>query len=339
MTLRISSPLLALSVALSAAVSAQDASSDTPIVRGIVAFRLDDRELTPEGITYDPAERSFLVGSLYKRKIVRISVDGKQSDFVPAAADGLGSVLGMMVDPLRRELWANSCNPADRRPPMIPDDPDNRGRGGVYRYDLRTGKLIAKYLVGWQMAPRCFNDLVMTPDGTVYLSSGPDGIYRVRRDATAAELFTEHHSFVNGIAASDDGRRLFLADDRGIYLLDLATRQSRPLAMPTTEKLAGIDGLYVRGRTLVAIQNGRRNRPERVVQVRLSDALDAALCIAVLEQAHPEYDIPTTGVLVGPDFFYIAASQLERFNEDKTIFANQKLRNGAILKTPLLPDR
>lgn len=307
----------------------------SPLVRGRVAFALQDRELIPESVAYDHKERAYYVGSMYKRKIVKVTPDGRQADFVSAAADGLWGVLGMKVDAERRELWANACNLNDRRPPMIPDDEATRGQGGAFRYNLDTGKLIAKYTVGWQMAPRCFNDLVITPDGSVYFSSGPDGVYRLRPGETRVEVFVEYPSFINGIAASDDGARLFLGDYRGVQVMDVATRIARPLSVPEGESLAGIDGLYVRGRTLVAIQNGRRNQPERLLQAELSPSLDAVTCFTVLERDRPDYDIPTTGVLVGNEIYYVASSQLGRFNEDKTIFPHDKLTESVVVRTPL----
>jgi hypothetical protein len=218
---------------------------------------------------------------------------------------------------------------------MMPDDPATRGHGGVFRYSLQTGKLMRKFTVGWEMAPRCFNDLTFAPDGTVYLSSGPDGIYVVRPGSARAELFAEYPSFVNGIAASDDGRLLVLGDYRGAQVMDVATRTAKPIAVPVGETLAGIDGLYIRGHMLVAVQNGFRSRPARVIQAELTPSFDRVTCVAILDRNRPEFDIPTTGVLVGNDLFYIASSQLRRFNEDKTIFAADKLTESVIIRTPL----
>jgi hypothetical protein len=308
---------------------------DSPLARGTVAFTLADRALIPESIGYDPIDRAFYVGSMYKRKIIRIRADGQVTDFVPSAGDGIWSVLGIKVDPDRRELWANACNLADRNPPMMPDDPATRGHGGLFRYDVKTGRLIRKYTVGWAMAPRCFNDLAFTPDGSVYLSSGPDGIYRVAPGAERVELFSEYPSFVNGIATSEDGRLLVLGDYRGAHLMDIATRATRPIDVPAGETLAGIDGLYLKGRTLVAVQNGLRSRPARVIQAEMTPSLDRVTCIAVLDRNRPEFDIPTTGVLVGNDLLYVASSQLRRFNEDKTIFPAEKLTESVIIRTPL----
>jgi hypothetical protein len=332
----LATPVLAAAVsAATFAAQTPPAPDDAPVTRGAVAFTLADRELIPESVAYDPADRAFYVGSMYKRKIVRIAADGGVADFVGTAADGIWSVLGMKVHPTRRELWANACNLEDRSPPMSPDDPATRGQGGLFRYDLRTGTLVRKYIVGWAMAPRCFNDLAFTPDGTAYLTAGADGIYRIAPDGTRVELFTDFPSFINGISASDDGTRLFLADYRGAQVMDIATRTARPIVVPENETLAGIDGLYVRGRTLVAIQNGFRSRPTRVIQAELTPSLDRTTCITVLDRNRPEFDIPTTGVLVGGDLFYIANSQLRRFNEDKTIFPADKLRASVIIRTPL----
>jgi hypothetical protein len=327
--------MFALVISNPRAQTSPAAADDAPVVRGRVALTLADRALIPESIAYDPTARTFYVGSMYQRKIIRIGPDGKVSDFVPTAADSIWSVLGIKIDPVRRELWANACNLEDRSPPMMPDDPDTRGQGGLFRYNLQSGTLIRKYLVGWAMAPRCFNDLAFAPDGTLYLSAGPDGIYRVTPDGTRAELFTEFPSFINGIAVSDDGRRLFLGDYRGAQVMDVATRTAKPIIVPAGETLAGIDGLYIRGTTLVAVQNGLRSRPARVIQAELTPSLDAVTCVAVLDRNRPEFDIPTTGVLVENELFYVASSQLRRFNEDKTIFPREKLTESLIIRTPL----
>ncbi|HEX9189953.1 MAG TPA: hypothetical protein VGB87_22945, partial [Vicinamibacteria bacterium] len=166
-----------------------------------------------------------------------------------------------------------------------------------------------------------------------------DGIFRLAPGASALSRFTTYDGFVNGIAASDDGRFLFLADHRrGVVRLDLATRVLAPVALPPGETLVGIDGLYVRGRTLVGVQNGFASGPDRVLQAWLDDGLGRASCVAVLDRDHPAYDVPTTGSLVGDDLYYVASSQLRRFTADGEILPWEKLTESAILRTPLLPS-
>jgi hypothetical protein len=313
-------------------------SNAAPIAAGTVAITLEEKDLLPESVAYDPRTRVFYVGSLHKRKIVRVGPDGAAGDFAPQAAEGLWAVLGMKIHPARRELWANSCNPVEASPPISPEDPASVGQAGIFRYDLETGRLIAKHLAGSKEAPVCFNDLVITPDGTAWLSTGPAGVWRLRPGAGAPERFIEHEGFINGIAASDDGSRIFLANHlRGVHVLEPATRTVRPLVLPADVTLSGIDGLYVRGRTLVAVQNGLGRGPERVVQAQLDAALGAVACLVVLDRNHPAYEIPTTGVLVGDDLYYVASSQLRSFENGK-VWPPDRLKKSVILKTALAPD-
>ena len=72
-----------------------------------------------------------------------------------------------------------------------------------------------------------------------------------------------------------------------------------------------------------------------MIQAELTPSLDAVTCVAVLDRNRPEFDIPTTGVLVGNELFYVASSQLRRFSEDKTIFPREKLTESVIIRTPL----
>jgi len=307
----------------------------TPVVRSTLAFSLAEKDLMPESVAYDRADETFYVGSLYRRKIVAVR-DGVARDFVASKADGLGAVLGMKVDAGRRELWANSCHGAE--PPVILDaDPKRRGEAAVYRYDLRTGRLIRAYKMGSRDHPLCFNDLAFTPEGDVYLSTGPDGVFRVSRARDALERVAATPGyFVNGIAASTDGRRLYLADaSRGVIALDLATRVLLPLAMPGGTTLVGIDGLYVYGQSLVGVQNGLAQGPERVLQAFLDPSGSRVTCLDLLERNHPAYDTPTTGVVVANDLFYVAGSQFNRLDSGGRPLPLDQLRESAVLRLPL----
>jgi hypothetical protein len=309
-------------------------SNVSPLVRSVTAFRLGERDLMPESIAHDPTDGTFYVGSLYRRKIVALR-EGVVRDFVASKADGLGAVLGMKVDAARRELWANSCHGAE--PPVILDaDPERRGETAVHRYDLRTGKLIRAYQTGSRTKPVCFNDLTLTPEGDVYLSTGPEGVFRVSRVRDRLELVVATPGlFVNGIAASADGRQLYLADGAGVAVLDVATRVLRPLTTPTGATLAGIDGLYVNGQSLVGIQNGLANGPERVLQAFLDSSGSRVTCVDLLERNHPAYDVPTTGVVVGGDLYYVAGSQLNHLDPTGHPLPLGRLRESVVLRLPL----
>ncbi len=305
----------------------------TPVVRSKLAFRLVEKDLLPESVAYDPAEDTYYVGSLYRRKIVAVK-DGVARDFVPSKRDGLMSVLGMKLDASRRELWANACNGTS--PVMLDPEPRRQGTTAVFRYELGTGRLLGKLEAGSRKEPQCFNDLVVAPDGDVYLS-GEGAVFRVVRKEARLERFAPTPGlFVNGIAMSPDGRTIYLADHlQGIVLLDVAARSLRPLPTPPGVTLAGIDGLYVHGKSLVGVQNGFSAGPARVVQAFLGDGEPSVTCVDLREREHPDYDVPTTGVVVGDDLVYVAGSQLNRQDDKGRPWPLDRLRESALLRLPL----
>jgi sugar lactone lactonase YvrE len=302
-----------------------------PIVRSETAFLLE-KDLIPESLVYDEKTKSFYVGSLYKRKILRVAAGGSTSDFVPPAGDGLWSVLGMKIDAAHRELWVNSCNGDD--PPMQTPDPENHGKAAIFRFHLDSGKLIAKHPLpgGDAKDPRCVNDLVVTSKGVAY-ATGTGGVHRVSRDGGALELFEPFpNSFTNGIALSPDESALFVAALEGIVRIDLATRKRSLIELPESVVMGGIDGLYFHDRSLIAIQNG--GRPMRVVRAWLDPELRRATHFAVLEQGHPLSDVPLTGAIVGRSLYYVARSQIDAF-VNGTIWPDEKLKETVILKLPI----
>lgn len=317
------------------ALSAPAAELPFPGHPSEVAFRLPERALIPESIAWDPADASFYVGSMYKRKIIKIDRSGRVSDFVRSKQDGLFGVLGMKVDTAARELWANSCN-IDGRPPMIDPEPASVGSTAVHRYDLKTGKLIRKYPAGGPSNKVCFNDLAFAANGDVYLTSGDGGIYRIDRKTDSLEQFLKKpDTFFNGIAAAADGQSLYLASHaEGILRLDLGDRSLHAVPVSGERHMKGIDGLYVSGYSLVGVQNGTAK--ERIVQGFLSASGDAIDRVDTLDESHPLFRIPTTGVIVGDMLYYVATSQLASF-DGPDIWPSERLSDTIILKIRLKP--
>lgn len=285
-----------------------------PLAHSEVAFRLSERELIPESLAHDPADRGFFVGSIYKRKVVKRMADGTVRDFVPTARDGLGGVLGIKLDAKRRELWVNACN-LGKDMAMAPPDPDTVGHAGIYQFHADTGKLIRRYAVGTKEDPGCVNDLVIAPNGDVFATRGASGgregaIVRVARGAEQVEkFFAEAGMWVNGITISGDGKVLYVADStRGVRAIDIATRRSTMLQAPSDIAMSSIDGLYVYRDSLLAIQNAPA--VTRVARFYFTAAWDGITRVHTLERNHPAFTVPTTGVLVGDDFFYVANTEL-----------------------------
>ena len=89
---------------------------------------------------------------------------------------------------------------------------------------------------------------------------------------------------------------------------------------------------FYRG-SLVAIQN--HASLNRVARFFLNKSNDGVEKMKVLESNHKLFIVPTTGVCVDNDFYYIANSQLSSYNKDKTLFLLEKLKEVVILKTGL----
>ena len=119
---------------------------------------------------------------------------------------------------------------------------------------------------------------------------------------------------------------------QGPARVNLATGQVRLLDVPADAAVTGIDGLVWSAGSLVGIQNG--TEPHRVI--RLSLAGDRVTQVSVLERAHPRFDEPTLGVVVGASLFYVANSQYGAVRPDGSL-DQARLKAPVILELPLGP--
>ena len=309
------------------ALIARIAANGRTVSRSRVAFRIPEKDLIPEGIAHDPETGAFFVGSIYKRKIVRVDKAGKASDFTSSGQDGLWDVLGMRVDPASRTLWA--CSAAGAAAGELD------GTSSLYRYDLKTGKLLGKYDIPGK--PHLCNDIAVGKGGEVFLTDSKGGmVHRLRPGGTALETLVGPGTFIypNGITISPDFGKLYVADfTRGLSIVDVATGQVRPLPHPERVHVAGLDGVYLDGGSLVAVQNSAGTA--RIVRFRLNAALDAIESEETLESRNPHFKIPTTGVLANGSLFYIANSHLRNLDEKGRLKPDEELREATILEVPL----
>jgi sugar lactone lactonase YvrE len=301
------------------------------VSRSKVAFRIPEKDLIPEGIAHDPKTGAFFLGSIHKTKVLRIDKTGKATDFIKSGQDGLWEVLGLKVDPATRTLWVCSVAGAAAG--------EAEGSSGLFRYDADTGKLRGKHVLPGKPQPHLFNDVSFGEGGEVFLTDSAAGvIHRLKPGQDRLETFVGPGILIypNGIAASPDRKKLFVADfTKGLSIVDVATAQVRPFPHPERVNVAGIDGLYLHGKDLIAVQNSAG--AERIVRFRLNAALDAIESEEILESRNPLFKIPTTGVVVGNAFFYIANSQLRSLDGKGGLKPNVKLEEIVILEAPLGP--
>ncbi|SNT39897.1 SMP-30/Gluconolaconase/LRE-like region-containing protein [Ekhidna lutea] len=286
-----------------------------------VAFTLAEKDLLPESVAYDPDSQSFYVGSTRKGTITKVDADGNQSTFVASGKFGQWMVIGIKVDPQRDELWFCSSGGGNLVGYSFKDDEEGRP-AGIFKVDLNTGELIKKYTLEKPGEVHFFNDLVIDENGDVYTSHmfSEHTIYKIDRDTDQLEPYAKSEliRYPNGLDISNDRKSLFVAHSDGIAKISLETSEATSLNIANDIKLTGresADGLYFYKNSLIAIQPDL----SQVARYRLSMPQNAVMESEILELNHSAMDHPTTGVIVGDTFYYIANAQFEKVNEDGSL--------------------
>jgi hypothetical protein len=297
------------------------------VVYTAVAYTLRERDLAPEGIAYDPADKSFYVSSISKHKIVRLAPDGSATDFKSSGQDGLGETLGMKVDAKRRYLWVTSDSFAG--------DPKG-SRFALYQYDLNTGALRFKHAAA-NGAEGFLNDIALNSRGEAFTTNTSTGeVFCASPDRDGLELFLPRDSVgqANGIALSPDDKVLFVAGWIGVARVDIATKQFKLLSKPLNISDAGLDGLYFYKGALIGIQNPDLH-PSRVVRFVLNPQWDTITSAEVLETYSPLAELPTTGTIVGDSLYFMGNTQIDKMKEHDGMPPPSELSDIRILKLKL----
>jgi len=301
---------------------------------GTVYRTIPDPAFIPEGIAYDPTSRSLFVSSQHERKIVRIDPDGRVTDFITEAQDGIWMVFGIAIDPARRRLWAVSTA---ERPMRGFRDADEK-RAGLFAFDLTNGKLVQKIVMEPSDAPpHYFDDLTIAPDGRVFLSDGGSStVYVLQPGERELRVLVAPRTIQgpNGLAMTPNGRWLYVSDYAGfIVRVDPASGEATRLPQPKNAAIYGIDGLSWHSTGLIGIQNGVE--PSRVLRLQLSPTGLEIRKVEILEMNNPAFEEPTLGVVVGDDLYCVANSHGGVLRRDAETVSKRLLSPPAIVRVRL----
>ena len=283
-----------------AAVADRIEANGAPFPAAEVFVTFEDRKLYPEGIAWDAETGDLFTGSFSHNKIVRISPDGTIADFGTSATDDLGGVLGMWVDTPRRELWAVAGSTSME---------EMNHRAELVRYQVDTGRLVARYPAPELEETILVNDVVVTPDGTAWVTEGLlGGLYRVPPDGEELELFLPLTGlgFANGIAAAGDGFTIYVAHAEGLSAIDPTTGAIERVVPEGDFTLVSADGLSWADGDLVLVQN-HPSLNNRVTRVTLDPTGRRALSLEILDAGLPEGLIPYTSAYGDNRVFLIAS--------------------------------
>lgn len=291
-----------------------------------VAFTLEDKAFAPEGIAYDPKSKSFFVGSVTRKQIVRIAPNGKVTTFA-GEKDGLQQILGLAVDSKRNRLYAVSTTAvANATPPY----------NAVLAFDLKTGARTGEYLVP---DARQLNDVALAPDGKLFATDSAAGTIMKFDPAQAngaPSVFLPAGAIrgSNGLALTPDGKTLYVAHSTGVVRIDTGSARLERMMPPARQTISAIDGLYWWRGDLVGIQN--ITNPGRVIRMRLNKAGTGITHIDTLQSHHnPAFDQPTTGAIAGDAMYVLGTTQLPRYNDKGEIDNAGALKNPKVVRVPL----
>ena len=289
-----------------------------PIFGGRVAFELPDPDFLPEAIAYDSSRGRFLVGSLAKRRLAAVAPGGASRTLSPFidGVPGMLRVVGIHIDQPRNRLWFATWAPDSTVAPT--DSTEIPSLTRLFLADVATGRIVRSWAPDGGQPGHLLNDFVVMADGSLLITDTERGwIYRLRSPSDTLELFLRpdpvRFSSANGITVTPDGTTLYVAYIEGLARIDVASREVSMMSAPDSVSTASIDGLYWYRGDLVAVQG--IPTMARVVRYELSRDGRHIESARVLERGPGVVDEPTTGVIVGRRFYYIANSQYGRLSD------------------------
>ena len=275
------------------------------------------------------------MSSVHHRKILAIDRRGAVREFIHEGQDGVWAMLAVAVDAKRRVLWASTA----AMPQALGYQAADAGRSAMLKYDLRTGRLLKRYdLKPEGGIQHVLGDMTISPAGDVYVGDASGAVYTIHSSRDVLEILVGPGEMVGPQtpALSPDGKRLFVADyGRGIAIVDIASHAVSWLAIPKNLGVAGIDGLYLTGRELIAVQNG--TSPMRIIRIQLDSALTRAESWKLVEANTPALGTPTHAVVVGRELYFIGNSGWDNFSDEGPINPGATFKPPQILKVRLTP--
>src|SRR5262249_14334234 len=155
---------------------------------GSRVFALTDPNLLVEDIAYDPKTNRIFLSSVHERKILSCTTKGSCQTFASNSPQvPLLGILALRVDPDRKILWATSVGMKAASNLHAEDD----GRSALLKFDLASGKLIAKF--DTPEGKHALGDMTLGNDGRAYVADGLSGdLFVVLPGASRLEELVPH---------------------------------------------------------------------------------------------------------------------------------------------------
>ena len=299
---------------------------------------MPEADMIAEDLALDSRDGARYVSSVHAGKVLKLDANGEWSTAFSAAELTAWGIYALAIDPRHDRLWMGTSAGAYSPPFRTADE----GHSAILRTTLGVRSVERRYSVD-DGHPHAFGDMAMGARGEVYIADGAGGgVYRIGpEDAAKLEMLVRPGSLLSPQTPVPlpDGARILIPDySRGIAMVDLRRPDSVGwLPHPPELALYGIDGLYLHGRTLIAIQNG--TVPERLLLLHLDAALARVLSWEVALARAPGLGDPTHGVVRGERFEFISNSGWDRVADDGKISSPPGATHPAIWSIALPAER
>lgn len=235
------------------------------------------------------------------------------------------AIFDILVDQQRNRLWVSSA----AVPAYSGFDPVDKGRSGLFEFDLETLKLVRRYPVPVDGRPHVLGSMALGPDGDIFVvDRALPLVYTKAADEKKLKAILASKDMISmrGVAMQPDGSMMYVGDrEMGIMVVDIKGSRSGKLLAETSLNLGGIDGLYLWNNNLVVVQNGIK--PQRLMLLQLDASGTKVETIRPLAVAQPDFDYPSYGTILGDDFYYFASSQ--------TSNSRSRPKPVTVLRTPI----
>jgi hypothetical protein len=298
-----------------------------------VVHTLADTNMLAEDLAYDASSHTFYVSSIHRGTIVAVPESGPVHDFVPPGRDNVFGIMALAIDAPHGVLWATTS----AMPQAVGFKAADDGRSAVLRYELSSGRLLQRFDAPHDGRAHNLGDMTVDQNGAVIVSDGTSGdVYTIRAGHDSMQTLVPRGTFRSPQtpAVLPDGRVMVADYALGLAIIDRQEETVTWVQHPDTTAVNGIDGMYLQGHNLYAVQNG--TSPERVVRFSLDSRFTGITGWTVIERGSPGLGDPTHGVLLADGFYFLANSGWDRFGDDGAIKAGSA-SPPTILRAPLTP--
>jgi hypothetical protein len=249
----------------------------------------------PAGLAHDGVSDRFIVGDRDARKLAIVDdVSHRVATMASAQSAGFGKIDALEIDVRQGDLWVISTEPAD-------------GRTALHKLQLISGRLLYTVPAPDKVGPAHFTDVAVTSRSTILvLDALGQRLFRVEAKSHDLQLASKIEvDRATSLAPESEGI-VYVAHEKGISRVDLASRRAKALKVNRKVDLSGMTRIRWHRGALLGVQKSGSG-VYQIVRIRLDSSGGTAVGLDVLDRNVSMSD-PTSATLSGDVLYYLASS-------------------------------